>query len=205
VYSCGVGGVTVAFWLDTANDEISYFSSGFTEDFPDLAISGDGSTVDAAGEWTDSLLNPQTVVTYIDWETWFPLAADGQKLNQDGSLLFSPLTDGIDVIAQGTGHLLYRVQIPVTPAPVYDALVVAGGQNTLAVITADGVSFVDLSTLRPATQSTHKSAHTILSKTAKGRSVKSEILVPSNRSAHWDAIPKLRHRVEKSKTYTGTR
>jgi hypothetical protein len=207
VYSGAVGGVTVAFWLDTGNDAISYFSSDLTEDFPDLAISGDGSTVDAAGEWTDSLLNPQTVVTYIDWETWLPLAADGQKLNQDGSLLFSPLTDGIDVIAQGTGHLLYRVQIPVTPAPVFDALVVAGGQNTLAVITAEGVSFVDLSSLPPATQTLHKSAHTTIYQRggpAHGWAITSSKLVPSNRSSHWDAVPKLRHRVERSKTYART-
>jgi hypothetical protein len=57
------------------------------------------------------------------------------------------LTDGIDMLARDTGRLLYRIQIPVTTADVYDSLVVASGTNTVAVITASGVSFVDLSSL----------------------------------------------------------
>jgi hypothetical protein len=64
------------------------------------------------------------------------------------------------VIAQDTGHLLYRIQIPVTPATVYDALAVAEGQNILAVITASGVSFVDLSSLPIDTEYKHKFVNT---------------------------------------------
>jgi hypothetical protein len=149
-----------AFWLDTSNDQM-YLYQVFSS-FPDLAVSADGGTVDVAGEWTDSVLDPEVGVAYIDWETWFPVAANGQKLNQDGSILFQPLADGIDMLAENTGRLLYRLQIPVTPANVYDALVVAEGTDTLAVITAAGVSFVDLSSLplasaykRPLAVATH--------------------------------------------------
>jgi hypothetical protein len=202
VYSCAAGGVTVAFWLDTSNDAISYSSLDFTDDdFPDLAVSGDGSTLDVTSAWTDSVLNPETPVTYIDWETWFPLAANGQKLNQDGSVLFSPLTDGIDVISQNTGHLLYRIQIPVTPATVYDALLVAGGQNTLAVITTTGVSFVDLSSLPIDTEYKHKFSDTFHSRTgglADRRPVAPAKLFVESQSIHWGARPKLRHKREKS-------
>jgi hypothetical protein len=207
VYSCVAGGVTVAFWLDTSNDAISYTTFDFTDDdFPDLAVSGDGSTVDVTSAWTDSLLNPGTPVTYIDWETWFPLAANGQKLNQDGSILFSLLTDGIDVLAQDTGHLLYRIQIPVTPATVYDALAVAEGQNTLAVITASGVSFVDLSSLPIDTEYKHKFLDT---RSETGRSANRQAIPPSqllhsNRSTHWSARPKLRHKREEIQGYIRT-
>jgi hypothetical protein len=147
IYFSASGDVTFTFWLNTSNDHIhSSGADGFYVG-KDLAISGDGSTIDAAGELADSLLNPRVGVVYIDWETWLPLAANGQKLNVDGSILFQPLTDGIDMIDANTGRLSYRIQIPVTVANNYDALVVAQGLNTLAVISDAAVSFVDLSSL----------------------------------------------------------
>jgi hypothetical protein len=143
-----------SFWLETSNDQISYSSgtSSGNGGVPDLAISGDGSTVNINGFLADPLLFPETEPAYIDWETWFPTGVLGQKLNADGNILFQPLTDGIDMIARNTGRLLYRIQIPVTPANVYDPLFVAEGQDTLGVITATGVSFVDLSSLPIAAQ-----------------------------------------------------
>lgn len=152
VYSSIAGDVTISFWLDTSNDHIHYSASDYVYVGQDLAVSGDGSTIDAAGKFSDSLLNSQIGVVYIDWETWLPLAVYGQKLNQDGSILFQPLTDGIDMIDRSTGRLLYRIQIPITPADVYDPLLVANGQRTLAVISSAGVSFVDLSSLSTSSQ-----------------------------------------------------
>jgi len=145
VYS-SIEGVT--FWLDTSNDQILYSSAtaNGSGGVPDLAISGDGSTVDIDGYLTDPSLNPETIPVYIDWETWLPFGTLGQKLNQDGSIMFQPLTDGLDLIARNTGRLLYRVQIPVTTASVYDSLVVSP-QDSVAIITTTGISFVDLSTL----------------------------------------------------------
>ena len=103
------------------------------------------------------LLNAETVPAYIDWETWFAEEVYGQKLNQDGSILFRPLTDGIDMTERNTGKLLYRIQVPVNVADVYDSLVLTedtNGNTTAAVITADGVTLVDLSTLPIPTQGT---------------------------------------------------
>jgi hypothetical protein len=57
------------------------------------------------GESADSFLNPQAEATYNEWETFFPAAVAGQKLNQDGSILFQPLTDGIDMSGAATGRL----------------------------------------------------------------------------------------------------
>jgi hypothetical protein len=136
-----------SFWLNTANDQVYYSPSTDSGGIYALALSGDGSTVDIAGFIADPSLNAETVPEYIDWETWLPSSTYGQKLNEDGSILFQPLTDGIDMIARDTGRLLYRIQIPVTIADVYDSLVVANGVNTLAVITTSGVTLVDLSSL----------------------------------------------------------
>jgi hypothetical protein len=139
----------VSYLLETASDRVSIPIS--TCQGPgavtDLSVSGDGSTVAIDGFFADPSLNAENEQNYVDWETWFPTVATGQRLNQDGSILFQLLTDGIDLIARNTGRLLYRIQIPVTPANVYDPILGADGQDSLAIITASGVSFVDLSSL----------------------------------------------------------
>jgi hypothetical protein len=203
VFTVICGDVCISYWLDTSNDQINDSVAYLIEDFPDLAISGDGSEVDSAGEWADSSLNRETIVTYIDWETWFPIAANGQKLNQDGSILFSPLTDGIDMVPRNTGRLLYRIQIPMTPANVYDVLVIAKGQNTLGVISATGVSFVDLSSLpipsadmQPFMNTTHSQMRPLADRQIPP--VAKRAL--SNPSTYPSARPKLRRRLGQSKT-----
>ena len=152
VYSSTSGDVTIGFWLNPSNDQIHFGVANSFGGFQDLAVSGDGATLDVAGQFTDASLNAQADACYIDWETWFPSGTLGQKLNQDGSILFQPLTDGIDMIARNTGRLLYRIQIPVTIPDIYDVLVIANGQNTVAIISANAVSFADLSSLPIASE-----------------------------------------------------
>jgi IPT/TIG domain len=196
VYSSVAGGVTGSFWLDTSNDQVNFSNAGYWgSPFPDLAVSGDGSTVVVAGEFADSFLNPQAEAAYIDWETWFPSAVAGQKLNQDGSVLFQPLGDGIDMIARSSGRLLYRIQLPVPPANNWDALVVAAGQNSLAVITTAGISFVDLSILPVAAQSAHPS--TDARYTTESMAGRQTIARASKLSIRW---PRLKRRLEESNT-----
>jgi streptogramin lyase len=146
IYSSIAG---ISFWLNTSNNQINYSptTSGPSGGIHEVAVSGDGSTVWIDDYLTDSSLEAETVPEYVDWETWFASTTVGQKLSQDGTILFQPLADGIDTISRNSGRLLYRIQIPVTTANVYDPLVVASGTNTVAVVTATGVSFVDLSTL----------------------------------------------------------
>jgi hypothetical protein len=203
VYSSISGGVTIGFWLDTSNDQLHFAVANSFGGSQDLAVSGDGTTLDVGGQFTDSLLNAQLDVVYVDWETWFPFAVLGQKLNQDGSILFQPLADGIDVLARNTGRLLYRIQIPVTPANTYDALVVAKGQNTVAVITANGVAFVDLSSLSITTQYRRRFAIATHSKPvtfAKRNFVPSNELTLSNHWIYLNGRPKLSHKPEQSGT-----
>jgi len=61
--------------------------------------------------------------------------------------MFQPLGDGIDVLDVTTGRLVYRVELPTQLASIYDNLVVDGSDNTLAAITASGVSVIELDSL----------------------------------------------------------
>jgi IPT/TIG domain len=206
VYSSVSGDVTVGFWLETANDQIHFAGTDFFGSSQDLAVSGDGSTIDVDGLFTDSSLGPQTQVVYIDWETWFPFSVLGQKLNQEGSVLFKPLTDGIDLLARNTGRLLYRIQISDGPAEIYDALVVAKEQNTLAVISATTVSFVDLSTLPIPANVAQPFANRIRSKKLVLPGGQHAMPTKPNLSHVWiDRIlrPKLRRKPDQSVRPTG--
>jgi len=136
-----------AFWVDTATDQVTYAS--LTPGGLELALSADGTTLDMNGIFADASLNASGALTYIDRETWVPTAVLGQKLNHDGSLMFQPLTDGIDVLDVARGRLLYRVEVPVQIAPAYDALVVNPTDNTVAAITSNGVTLISLNQLPP--------------------------------------------------------
>ncbi len=193
-----------SYMIDASNDQVYLSSRASNNDgvTQDLAVSADGGTVDINGFMTDSMLNPETETAYIDWETWLPTAALGQKLNHDGSILFQPLTDGIDLVARNTGRLLYRIQIPVTPANVYDSLVIGKGQNTLAVISPTGVSFVDLSSLPIAAkyaQSFAKAAHSRAGSAAFMPNNSPIKHTASNRSMHLNSRPRLKRRLGESK------
>ena len=138
----------VTYWLDIPNNYVNLWPANFTPNLStEIAISGDGNTLQIGGYFTDQAPNPETAPVYVDWETWVPLGVYGQKLNQDGSILFHPLTDGVDLMARNTGRLLYRIQVPFTLPLVYDSLVMTDKNNSLAMITTTGVSFIDLSSL----------------------------------------------------------
>lgn len=81
----------IAFTVNTAADTFHQAASVSAPGTGqhDLAISGDGSTVDINGYFADASLAPENVPAYVDWETWLPETVAGQKLNHDGSLLFS--------------------------------------------------------------------------------------------------------------------
>ena len=149
------------FWIDTSTNTVNRATAVASNDGGEIdgAISGDGSTLSFDGYLTDATPNPENVPAYIDWETWLPTAVYGQKLNQNGSILYQPLTDGVDLIERNTGRLLYRVQVPVTVAAVYDSMFLGQSTGTLGFLTASGVTFVDLSSLPiPSAASTPFSA-----------------------------------------------
>jgi hypothetical protein len=157
----------IGFWVDPSTDTVvnsASFGGGLGGNFPDLAISRDGSTLDVDSNFADTSLSFESTLAYADWEWFYPPASNGltppwnttwlygEKLNGDGSILFMPLNNGIDLYARNTGRLLYRVQIPVTPASVFDSLVLGKGTNVLAVISANGVTILDMSSLPVAAE-----------------------------------------------------
>jgi hypothetical protein len=159
----------------------------------DLAMSSDGTTLAADGYLTDASMNASSLVAYTDRETFFPTAVLGQKLSANGSVLFQPLTNGIDVIDTQTGRLLYRVQVPVQVADTYDALVVDGNDYTLAAITSGGVAFFDLSAL-PGLQAMSKRHERAAQNGRAVHKSSGKGIGPANR-------PRLRRRDEKTSAW----
>lgn len=145
------------YWVDTSTNRV-YEDFAIPSNYgggTDGAVSADGRTVCSNGYFTDATLNPENATAYIDWQTWLPTATYGQKLSQDGSILYQPLTNGVDLFERNTGRLLYRVQVPGTIANVYDSMLLGATNGTLGFLTSSGVTFVDLSSLSiPAGAST---------------------------------------------------
>jgi hypothetical protein len=199
----------IAFWADPSNDQVilSSFRWGLT-------VSGDGSTVNIEGSFADPSINFESTVAYTDWEwlypgglpnaptpSWIATSLGGIKLNGDGSILFVPLNNGIDLYARNTGRLLYRVQIPETPASNFDPLVLGKGQNVLAVITATGVSIVDMSSLPIASEYTQPFptvTHTRTESPSHTQNAPQGRRALPNRAWQFQARPGLRRRLGNS-------
>ncbi len=137
-----------AWILDTSNNSlVQALQVTVDEGSVEMAISGDGSALATANFLTDANLNALTQVGYVDREVWLPVAVYGQKLSSDGSLLFQPWTNGVDVIDGMTGLLKYRVALPLQAANAYDALALDNPDGLLFVITPTGIAQVNLSSL----------------------------------------------------------
>jgi hypothetical protein len=142
----------VVFSLNTSNDVLTfatglYSNSGGNNE---LALSADGSALATNGFFADANLNAIGLQVYTDRETWLAVGTIGQKFNKDGSVFFQPLTNGIDVIDTQTGRLVNRVQFALQLPTVYDALVVDGRDDVVAIITTNGVVTIDLTSVAPS-------------------------------------------------------
>lgn len=138
------------FVLNTATNSITEGYQAETDGNGnlDMSISQDGSALVAMDLVTDANLNAETGITYVDRDTWLVLAEYGQKLNADGSLIFQPLTTGIDELNGSTGLLAYRVALPIQLSDIaYDALVIDNSDNLLFAITTNGIAEINLSSL----------------------------------------------------------
>jgi hypothetical protein len=188
-----------AFTVDTATDTFHQANSVGSNSGgqQDIAVSADGSTVVIDGYLTDSSLNPENLPAYVDWETWLPQAVVGQKLNHDGSLLFQPLTDGVDILSRNTGRLLFRVQVPGGLNDVYDALLTTGDADTIGVITPTGVSFLDLSSLNlPVATPFPQSALPVGTPNQARPAMKADAKPQSHETAIGKGTPALRHHTD---------
>jgi len=139
----------IVFRVDPSTDKITVASAINSNSGGnlELALSADGSTLATNGFLADSAMNPINIPSYLDRETFIPIATLGQKLNRDGSILFQPLTDGIDMISTATGRLEWRIELPINLPAIYDSLVVNGIDNKVLAIGDSSVVIVDLNQL----------------------------------------------------------
>ena len=116
----------------------------------ETSLSADGSTLLSSDIFADAAGNPTGEITYVDYDTWAVSSVHGQKLNGDGSLLYQPLSGGLDVLDSQTGLLKARLSTSFSLASVFDALAIDGttdGQVVAITGTGNGVAVMDLSSL----------------------------------------------------------
>jgi hypothetical protein len=145
-------------WLvDTSNDSLTEALQATLagDGNEDAALSGDGSTLLGYDLVTDSNANVSSALSYVDRDVWFPLSVYGQKLSADGSRIFQPLTDGVDVLDSASGLLQYRVALPLQIASVFDGLALDNDDNLIFAITSNGIVQLDLHAL-PASRSSYR-------------------------------------------------
>ncbi|MGB7189186.1 MAG: hypothetical protein WBD10_03550 [Acidobacteriaceae bacterium] len=144
------GGGTVIS-VDTSTDSVSYATTGpvCCGDY-DLTLSADQTTLEATSYLYDASLNAESYLTLNDREALNTTYVYGTALSPDGSLLFQPSTNGIDVFDGELGTLRLRIALPFALSQNYDALVGDGHDNVLIDITGangNGIAVVDLSSL----------------------------------------------------------
>jgi hypothetical protein len=130
-------------------------------------------------------LNAASILAVNDREVMDISYVYGAKLSPDGSLLFQPATQGMDIFDSRVGTLRSRVAFPVPLSTNYDALVSDGKDGILLAITGttgDGIAIVDLSSIpeppplpyvneaAPSATSLHSSSHS--TREGAGRSSK---------------------------------
>jgi YVTN family beta-propeller protein len=152
------------FSVDTATDKI--FSATVDPaccygDY-DLTLSSNQVQFEATSYLYDSNLDPQSFLALNDREILNIGYVYGTKFSPDGSLLFQPSTNGIDVFDGRLGNLRTRISLPVALSENYDALVADGKDNVLLAITGatgNGIAIVDLTSLSEPSPLPYEAAH----------------------------------------------
>jgi hypothetical protein len=140
------------FTVDTASDAVFYALSapGCCYGDYDLSLSSNQTQLEATSYLYDADLNAESYLVLNDRDSLNIAYVYGVKMNSDGSLMFQPSTNGIDVFDGRLGTLRARISLPVALSENYDALVSDGADNILVAITdvsGDGVAVLDLSSL----------------------------------------------------------
>jgi hypothetical protein len=136
--------------LDTATDTFITNPVIPASDF-ELTLSSNQTWMSATGWLMDTNLNPQSFLTFTDRQVASSTLVFGAKLSPDGSMLFQPLVDGIDVFDAKLGTLRTRIALPIALSANYDAMVADGKDNVLVAIAGakgdGGVAVIDLTSL----------------------------------------------------------
>jgi WD40 repeat protein len=117
----------------------------------DLSLAANQIQLEASSYLYDSDLNGAAPFAFNDREILGISYLYGTKFSPDGSLLFQPATQGVDVIDGRIGRLRARIAFSTSLSPSYDALVSDGKDNIIIAITGTtggGVAVLDLSPLQ---------------------------------------------------------
>jgi hypothetical protein len=142
----------LVYRVDTATNTFTRASSdsgGCYGDY-DLTLSSGQTTLEASSFLYDTSVNAESYLTLSDREFSFISYVYGTQLSADGSLLFQPATNAIDVFDGRLGILRTRIALPFELSQNYDALVADDKDEVLIAITGttgSGIAIVDLSSL----------------------------------------------------------
>lgn len=140
------------FSIDTATDKIHSARDGqgcCYGDY-DLTLASGQQQFEATSFLYDASLNAESFYALNDYEVLNISYVYGAKLVADGSLLFQPSTNGIDVLDGRLGNLLMRIALPVALSTNYDALVEDVKDNNLIAITGTtgtGIAVLNLNSI----------------------------------------------------------
>jgi hypothetical protein len=141
----------LVFDIDTAADTVSATQTpACCNNGDEFAFSSDNSRFLVSGYLCDSNLNPESYLSMNLRESFGITYVNGAKLSPDGTLVFAPSPNSIDVFDGRLGILLRRIALPVTLSQNYDALVSDGKDSVLVAITGqtgNGVAVIDLSSI----------------------------------------------------------
>jgi hypothetical protein len=84
--------------LETATDTFVKNLALFNQGDYELALAANGTWMTAGDYLMDTNLNGAAFISLNEREMWNEKAVYGEKLSTDGTLLFLPLTDALDVI-----------------------------------------------------------------------------------------------------------
>jgi WD40 repeat protein len=140
------------FSIDTATDTIFNASSdpGCCSGNYEMTLAANQTSFSATQYLYDSDLNAAAFQTMNDRESLDVTDVYGIKLSPDGTLLFQPTTNGLDIFDGQVGNLLHRIALPFALSESDDALVSDGEDNVLIAITganSDGIAVLDLSSI----------------------------------------------------------
>lgn len=140
------------FSVDTATDTVTQAADdpGCCYGDYDLALSAGQTTVEATSYLYDPALNGESSLVLNDRDALNVEYVYGNKLSPDGTLLFEPSTNGIDVFDGRLGTLRTRISLSVALSENFDALVSDGTDNDLIAITGqsgNSIAVVDLRSL----------------------------------------------------------
>jgi IPT/TIG domain len=161
------------FNIDTATDAISppTLDPGCCYGNYDLALSSNQAQFEASSYLYDLSLDAESFLVLNDRESLDISYVYGAKLSPDGTLLFQPSTNGIDVYDGRLGILLNRIALPFALSTNYDALVEDGQDNRLIAITGtngDGIAVVDLTSINEPAPLPYAAARRLRSSRASG-------------------------------------